>query len=460
MKVPIHLLSENFVISRKITPETQFEIYEIDAAELLCSQRLDLAAKLAYIEAKESGADLSFAKELYKGHIEAFSEGAYTEPGDPEKASLDRFYSVMDDLIESIKTGGFDAGKSLIPVGDGNVILDGAHRTACAIYFKKKVTVIYFPGFSANFDYAYFRERKVREELLRAMAVTYAKYANKELYCACIWPVAPMELRDEALTIIRQQHSIIMESDVRLREQGLRNLMLQIYRQQEWIGDQQSRFSGIKGKTEACYMPEKPTKVVLFEGGMLDEVLRMKERIRTLFQLEKHAIHISDSSEEARLMANLLYYDASRHALNYGEPDCFVELFCLLDCKKHGVCFSESATLAFYGIEDKGNLTAAQMRLNEFDPRTYFVFNNHKIPALAEAVKATEGSARKEILRILRKENPNQVVKRKLEEAYTKIGWSAKRWILRVKQVAAVTASKVGVYEKLHGLHDRIRERK
>lgn len=460
MKVPIHLLSENFVISRKITPETQFEIYEIDAAELLCSQRLDLAAKLAYIEAKESGAELSFAKELYKGHIEAFSEGAYTEPGDPEKVSLDRFYAVMDELIESVKTNGFDAEKSLIPVGDGNVILDGAHRTACAIYFKKKVTVIYFPGLSVDFGYEYFRNRKLREELLRAMAVTYAKYANKELYCACIWPIAPIELRNEAVAIIRQQYPIVLESDVRLQEQGLRNLMLQIYRQQEWVGNQQNRFSGIKGKTEACYMPEKPTKVVLFEGGALSDVLHMKERIRAVFQLEKHAVHISDSNEEASLMAQLLYYDASRHALNYGEPDCFEDLFGLLDSKGYNVCFSESATLAFYGIESKGNLTAEKMRLNEFDPRTYFVFNNHKIPALTEAAKAAEGTAREEVLRILRKENPNQVVKRKLEEAYTKIGWSAKRWILRVKQVAAVTASKVGVYEKLHGLHDRIRERK
>ena len=144
MKLPLHLLSENFVKTKKITKDTPYEIREMDAKELLCPERLDLAAKIAYIEAREKGGDMSFARELYRKHIEAFSEGNYTEPGDENKTSLEKFFSVFDELIDNYRENGFDSDKSLVPIGRDNIILDGAHRTACAIFFGGKISVIFF----------------------------------------------------------------------------------------------------------------------------------------------------------------------------------------------------------------------------------------------------------------------------------------------------------------------------
>ena len=140
MELPIHLLSENFIKTKHITKETPFVTEEVRGRELLCPERIDLAAKIAYIEARETGGDMSFARELYRKHIEAFSEGYFTEPGDENKDSLEKFFSVFDELIDDFKKNGFNPEKSLIPVGQNNIILDGAHRTACAIYFDKTVT--------------------------------------------------------------------------------------------------------------------------------------------------------------------------------------------------------------------------------------------------------------------------------------------------------------------------------
>ena len=108
MELPIHLLSDNFVKTKHITKETPFFIEEVCGRELLCPARMDLAAKIAYIEARETGADMGFARELYRKHIEAFSEGYFTEPGDENKDSLDKFFTVVDELIDDFKKNGFD----------------------------------------------------------------------------------------------------------------------------------------------------------------------------------------------------------------------------------------------------------------------------------------------------------------------------------------------------------------
>ena len=89
---------------------------------------------------------------MQRNSFAAFSEGTYTEPGDENKTSLDKFFSVFDELIDDYKENGFDSNKSLIPIGRNNIILDGAHRTACAIYYGGTVSAISFPQFEVNFD--------------------------------------------------------------------------------------------------------------------------------------------------------------------------------------------------------------------------------------------------------------------------------------------------------------------
>lgn len=464
MDLPIHLLSDNFVKTKKITSKTPFEIREIEARELLCPQRLDLAAKLAYIEARESGADMSFAREIYRKHIEAFSEGEYIEPGDDNKTSLEKFFSVFDELIDNFKEYGFDASKSLIPIGCDNIILDGAHRIACAIYFNKKVSVIRFPQFSVCFDYRYFRKRRLSEEMLEYMAITYSRYSIGELYLACLWPVSSEEKRPQAVELIRKGHDIVLDTTVDLTKNGLRNFMLQIYQHQDWVGTVENRFCGVMGKVDGCFVPGAHTEAILFEGGSLDVILRMKDEIRDIFHLGKHAIHISDSNEETQLMASLLFNENSRHALNYGQPDEFPD--CYRNMKdlqrKRAVCLNNEATLAYYGVCEKKGIAASCDGVDLYNPRTYFSFEGMKLPSL-EIVKAhlrgIDEDSYMAVSRVIRKYGTNSKMKRKIEDTKTKLMWTLQKIELKFKQLAMVVTKKMGIYEVLHNMNNALKRK-
>lgn len=458
MELPLHLLSENFVKTKKITSNTPYEIREIDAKELLCPDRLDLAAKIAYIETREKGRDMSFARELYQKHIEAFSEGYYTEPGDENKDSLERFFSVFDELIDNYKENGFDSDKSLVPIGRDNIILDGAHRTACAIYFGGKISVISFPQFEVCFDYRYFRDRRLSEEMLEYMAVVYSRYASKPLYLACLWPVSPVEKRSQAIEMIAAQHGIVYDTSVMLKKNGLRNFMIQIYQYQDWIGTSDNHFAGVMGKVDACFAPNTSTETILFEGGALEDVLQMKDCIRAVFMLDKHAVHISDSNEETKLMASLLFNANSRHALNFGNPDTFPRFFNeYKKLKRTGASLGTSATLAYYGISDAGELEEDNLAFDELNPRTYFVFDGLKFPALAqvkENLRVDKNEIYKKVSALLMLDE-NKAYKRKLEDFKTTFIWKAQKAELRCKQVAMKVTQKIGLYDVLHRLHHR-----
>lgn len=456
MVVPYNLLSDNFIKTRNITDEIKFEIKEVDAKDLLTPERIDLAAKIAYIRAVDTGFDIEFAREIYSKHIEAFSDGYFNEPGDDNKISIDDFFNEFDKLINSIKEHGFDENISLVPVGKDNIILDGAHRTACAIYFNKKIKIIKFDGFDFNFNYQYFRNKMLTEELLGYMAIDYARYSNSKLYCACIWPASPVEKRQQVLDFINQNGKIVYERDVQLDFEGLRNLMVQIYSHQDWIGTIKDQFIGVNGKVEPCYVPGVPCKVIMFEGGELDEVLKMKEDIRELFNIGKHALHISDSLEETQLMASLLFSSSSILSLNFGKITQNDKLYSSLkNIKATSNLLPFEYSLAFFGIKEiDDKITIPVFKTENF--REYFVYSGFRLMAIDIVKKYLDknnipltNEETKKLDRLL-DEIKNQDEIRQNEYKDIMRIWKKEKRILKIKQYAAKVAGKLGVYEFLH----------
>lgn len=464
MGIPINLLSENFVKTRNINKNTKYEIVEIDASKLICPERFDLAAKIAYIEAKENGGNLDFAKELYKKHIEAFSEGYFCEPGDEDKTSIDDFFLVFDNLIESFKNEGFDSEKSLVPIGKNNIILDGAHRTACAIYFNKKIKGIKFDEFEVNFNYDYFRNRRLSEEMLEYMAVCYSRYSNSNLYFACMWPISNISKRNNAFEIISEQYRIVFSKDIMLNKNGLHNFMAQIYQHQDWIGTPEDHFTGVNGKVDACYYPGNSTKVVIFEGGNLNQVLQLKEKVRNVFGLDKHSIHISDSKEESKLMSELLLNENSRHALNYGNPHKFSTVYyAIKNIKQNCKIANDNVTLLYYGLADYNSAdkyTSSSEKFDKFNPRTYFVYDELFLPSLSSLKLKLKGDEKqidiyRKVCDLLKKSDSRGTNSRLIEDLKTKLVWKTKHGILNIKVIAMKVTKKIGIYNFLHKLHKK-----
>lgn len=316
---PFNLLTEYFVRENHIDLSKSYKIETISARKLVCAERFDLIAKWIYIDAKEKGIDTSWAKEIYYDNINAFSCGTFLEPGTDEKNTFEKYLKVFENIIEDIKRNGFNKTVSLIPVGKNNTILDGAHRVATAAYYDKDVRIIHFPELTRQYDYQYFRKLLMLDMHLGIMAIYYT-YIKNNCFMACIWPMADRELLDVAEAKLKKDSRIVYSQDVYLTYQGMRNFMVQIYGHQSWTGSIDNHFEGINLKVDACYKRQYPVKTYLFEASSLEKVIELKKKIRDIFKIENHSIHISDNQLETKTMAQLLYNLNSCEFLNFAEP--------------------------------------------------------------------------------------------------------------------------------------------
>ncbi|MGI6200343.1 MAG: hypothetical protein ACOYJA_06210 [Christensenellales bacterium] len=144
---------------------------------LLSPLRLDLGAKLYYIRCRVQGRPMSLARDLYDAHIQAFQDGIVVEPGQRDKVGLEAYRRRFDQLIDSFAADDFDPERAYLPVDGRGMILDGAHRLACAVYFDQPVRVMRLPQVQGHpFGYWFFRSRGLDQERLRAMAAALAAY--------------------------------------------------------------------------------------------------------------------------------------------------------------------------------------------------------------------------------------------------------------------------------------------
>jgi len=171
----VGVLDKYFYERKNIDVSKDYPVEYVEAKELIVATRIDLVAKIKYVEYKEKGYDLTFIKKMYQAHIEAFSLGRYIEPGSEEKNSITKYFDVFDSLIENIKKNGVDEKISVIPVGSDNSILNGAHRIATAAYFGLTVPIIRFDHLSANFGPEFFKKRLLATKYLDYLVNEFCK---------------------------------------------------------------------------------------------------------------------------------------------------------------------------------------------------------------------------------------------------------------------------------------------
>lgn len=282
-------------------------------------------AKYKYIEFKEKGLESSFGEEVYRKHIEAFTKGTFAEPGNPNKNSIDRYIETFDSLIDSIKKKGFDANLSLVPIGKELSILDGAHRVSCSAFFEKEIKVIQFPTLKLNFGYDFFKTLLLDTKYLDYLVTEYCKLKSN-VFVACVWPTAKGEdKRKEMETIIKSYSEIVCKKEVHLTYNGFRNFMLQIYGHQEWVGNYKNNFKGVTSKVDACFDEKRGLLIYVLECDSLENILELKQKIRGIFKISNHSIHISDNQAESIQMLDLLFNINSVGLMSNGCPDKFLE---------------------------------------------------------------------------------------------------------------------------------------
>lgn len=311
--------SDFFIKGWNLDIDKELEVEYVDAGQFLKSQRIDLVCKLFYIECREKHQNEDFAKELYKAHIKAFSFGSFTEPGSEEKNTIEKYFATFNALIDNVKTHGLDAKESVVPIGDNNSILDGSHRTAIAIYYKLELPIVKIDGINKIYDYEFFQGRGLDNCYLDYMAYLYVLY-HEHSYIACLWPRADLRNKIKRTEqLIEQVAGIVYKKRIKFNYHGLQQLMIHIYGNQEWAGSIEDDFKGIPFKAQKCYRNMSFTTVYVLSGCNLDKMVDLKSRIREIFEIENHSIHITDTKKEAIEAAQVLLFKESVYLLNYGN---------------------------------------------------------------------------------------------------------------------------------------------
>lgn len=296
---PFNLLSEYICEYYNLTEDIPYEIMEIPAIELFVPGRIDLAAKYYLIQSLETNQNVEFAKDLYIKHIEAFSDGRCTEHGNADKNSAERYLETFCHLMENIKEHGVDPERSLIPVGYGNVLLDGSHRVACAAYFGQKVTIVKFPTVHVRYDYRFFRKRVLDEAYLEFMVHTYCML-KKDSYVAFIWPQAYRERKYIVRHLRKNGCRILYDKKMKMSYDEFFSLIYQVYKKEPWVGSKRNHYRGVALKSTTCYEKHGQFTILIFDGISKEKAVLLKKAIRKRLGRGKQTFHIADSWNEAR----------------------------------------------------------------------------------------------------------------------------------------------------------------
>lgn len=360
-------VGEYFCERYKLDGEQECDIEYVDPHTLLVPNRLDLVAKIVWIESYVTGKNRDFGYALYKEHIPAMTNGRCVEGGqEDEKNSVEKYIEAFKKLVDSISKDGFDEKISAVPVGENNSIMDGAHRTAIAIYFNMKLPIVRVSGLEAFNNAAFLIDRSLSITSAEYLVTMFCKKVQN-VYAICIWPRGDkFALRKKAETMIDELCEIIYKKELNLNQQSLRNLMIQIYHEHEWMGSAAAHFSGASNKSEACWKKGCSTIVYFVTGPELIKMLELKEKIRGIFNIGNHSVHITDNQAETVQIANILLNENSVDLINNGKPDKYVQLNIIIEQFKKVVHDSgkliedyivdASSVMGLYGLRECNDL--------------------------------------------------------------------------------------------------------
>lgn len=276
----------------------------VDAKNLLTPSRFDLFAKLYYIRNRKDNP--TEAERIYKEHIKAFNPDL-KEPGREDKNGVDDFVSSFNQLVDQFETQDFNTEISLVPVTEDGVILDGAHRVAALAYYGKKVGIARCRGVKpkADFDFRYFKNRGLSWDTMDVIANEMVHWIPN-MYVACLWP--KMKNKSDAHTLIEQQFGIVYEKGLHVNLTSFRALIKRVYEGQPWVNEPDS----VNNKSMLCYGFNGVIQFLFFVADNLEEVLAVKEKIRDMYDVGKHSLHITDSVEETRAIAEYILDEKKR----------------------------------------------------------------------------------------------------------------------------------------------------
>lgn len=353
----------------KYIVQPKYEYNLINALDALTPDRFDIVAKYIYVKHNQLKTNTTFSNDLYLKHVNCFN--GYVENDGTNKVGKNAFLNNFNNVINSIEKNGF-IKENLIPLSQGYTISDGAHRVASSIFFEVEIATVSLGIEPQSFNYKFFEERGLDRIYLDAMALEYVRLKDN-VYMTIIWPTA--EGNDYELhKILESYGKIVYSKEIFLNSDGLVQLVRHAYRTEAWLGTFSNDFEGARNKARWCFKEPGLVRVFLLESER--NLVAMKEEIRNVFKIEKHAVHINDTKEETLELAELLFNQNSINWMNNSSIKGYKKFNILFskynDWFKDNLLFSKDSfilvggVLAIYGVRESYDIDYISTYNKEF----------------------------------------------------------------------------------------------
>ena len=304
--------------------------------DLLTHKRFDVPIKHMYA----SNLSSDFYKNAYKEHLKVWNN---FREGNPKKrgfADFDNsFKSIIDNVVDEP-----------VPVNAEGHVANGAHRLAAALYHKRPINTRntnHDENYHIECDYKFFIEKGLSQSILKRTALEYAKL-KPNTHVICLFPIVHTRIQ-EVMNIISEYCNIFYHSSTKLNSEGQLGLMKEIYLDDGWANEE-----GIRRKGNQCFRGNSEVTFVLVDGKNLETIKEMKNKIRALFDVGNHSVHINDTHEETVRIAKTVFNDNSIHFLNNRKNNSFPKYKKLMTNMKpnDNEVITGSTVLSLYGLRD------------------------------------------------------------------------------------------------------------
>ena len=318
-----------------------------------------------------------YYKSAYKEHIRVLNN---FHEGTPRKSGFEDF----DNAFKSIINNTVDEP---VPVNQEGHIANGAHRLAAALYHQRPIN-IRNTNSNENYellcDYKFFIERGLSQSLLKRTAVEYAKLKSNT-YIICLFPIAHTRI-SEVMNIIHEHSNVFYHSSEVLNSEGQFGLMKEIYlseliKQKAVSAAGWANEEGIRRKGNQCFRDKTKVTFVLVDAKNLETLKEMKNKVRALFNVGNHSIHINDTHEETVRIAKTVFNDNSIHFLNNRKNISFPNYRKLMNATKpdDNTVITGSSVLSLYGLRDCKDLDLIYYKNAPVDSHNQYLETHYKL---------------------------------------------------------------------------------
>ena len=344
--------------------------------DLLTHKRFDVVVKYLYA----SNLSSDYYKSIYKEHIRVLNN--FYE-GNPRKSGFEDF----DLAFKSIINNTVDEPVIVNSVGH---LVNGAHRLAAALYHQRPINTINTNVSAQNdpyyidHDHKFFTKRELPQSILKRTAVEYAKLKSNT-HVICLFPIAHTRM-NEVMNIIDEYSNVFYHSSAELNSEGQLGLMKEIYlaesiQQKAVTSTGWANEEGIRRKGNQCFRGDTKVTFVLVDAKNLETLKEMKTKIRALFNIGNHSVHINDFHEETIRIAKTVFNDNSIHFLNNRKNTSFTNYRNLMNAAKpdDNTVVTGSSVLSLYGLRDCKDLDLIYYNDAPADSHNQYLETHYKL---------------------------------------------------------------------------------